>query len=94
MLTYSAETKVPQETQPSLGLRDQTYETDADFDPKHVMSQWQRFEHYVRNLKQREPKVQYRVLYVARHGQGVHNVKEAQVGRHEWEVLPSLRRES
>ena len=52
------------------------------------MSQVKRFENYINDLNARSAgKVQYKLIYLARHGQGYHNVKEAQVGRLAWEVF-------
>jgi broad specificity phosphatase PhoE len=72
-------------TRPYLGLLVREYPTDAGFDPKREKTQWQRFEHYIRDLNDQDPSVKrYKMLYVVRHGQGVHNVKESEVGREEW----------
>jgi hypothetical protein len=30
--------------------------------------------------------MQYKLLYLIRHGEGLHNVKEREVGRAEWDV--------
>jgi len=35
--------------------------------------QWEHFEEYVRHLNQQSPDVAYKVLYIGRHGEGVHN---------------------
>jgi len=81
----SAEKK--QTTRSGLGLLNRTYETDITFDPTQERTQWERFEHYVQHLNRADPdNVRYKVFYIARHGEGVHNVKEASVGRTEWEA--------
>ena len=60
---------------------------DHTFDPEAERAQWERFGHYVQHLNKVDPEhVRYKVFYIARHGEGVHNVKEATVGRAEWEV--------
>ncbi|KAI0386764.1 phosphoglycerate mutase-like protein [Hypomontagnella monticulosa] len=73
-------------TLPSLGLISQTYETDRVFDPQYQKTQWERFIHFVDYLnKADQGKAVYKLVYVIRHGEGFHNVKEKQVGRHQWE---------
>ncbi|KAF2678265.1 phosphoglycerate mutase-like protein [Lentithecium fluviatile CBS 122367] len=73
-------------TRPYLGLLEREYPTDAAFDPGREKTQWQRFEHYVRELNSNGLANQkYKVFYIVRHGQGVHNVKEKEVGREEWD---------
>ncbi|KAI2639072.1 phosphoglycerate mutase-like protein [Hypomontagnella submonticulosa] len=73
-------------TQPGMGLINQVYETDQSFDPQRQKTQWQRFLYYVDQLNRAGGgKTVYKLVYVIRHGEGYHNVKEAQVGRHAWE---------
>ncbi|KAI4187546.1 MAG: hypothetical protein L6R41_002734 [Letrouitia leprolyta] len=49
-------------------------------------TQWQRFEREVRRLNAEAGEgVCYKVLYLGRHGQGVHNVAEQRYGREEWD---------
>lgn len=63
-----------------------SYPTDEEFDPNTQKTQWQRFEHFLRQMNAESPNVSYKMLYVIRHGQGWHNVKEHAVGTAEWEV--------
>jgi hypothetical protein len=64
-----------------------TYTTDKEFDPKNEKTQWQRFEAYVNELNKKAPKgVSYKVFYSGRHGEGYHNVEEADVGTDLWNV--------
>lgn len=64
-----------------------TYETDSDYDPHGRKPQWQRFEHYVKVLNAKAPKnVEYKVLYMGRHGEGYHNVAESYYGTPAWDV--------
>ncbi|GMF66967.1 unnamed protein product [Aspergillus oryzae] len=75
-------------TQPSLGLIDQPYSettnTQPDAEPKKP---WERFAAYIRELNTENPdRVTYKVLYLTRHGLGVHNVFEAKVGKEAWNV--------
>ncbi|KAK0621029.1 histidine phosphatase superfamily [Immersiella caudata] len=73
-------------TLPGLGLISQTYDTDAVYDPNHEKPDWERFVHYLNHLnKSTAANVSYKLIYAARHGQGYHNVKEAEVGTVEWE---------
>lgn len=63
------------------------YDTDQAFDPEHTKSQWQRFEAYVNHLNDLAgPTVDYKILYMGRHGEGYHNVAEAFYGTPEWDV--------
>lgn len=79
------------QTKHNLGLIDQAYDTDADLDDGMGRSQWQRFESKVRQLNEGSAKnVQYKVLFMGRHGQGYHNVAEAFYGTHDWDVSPLL----
>ncbi|KAI9831693.1 MAG: hypothetical protein M1819_004759 [Sarea resinae] len=72
-------------TKTNFGLIDRTYETDADFDPNHKKTQWQRFEYYVQQLnKLSKDDVRYKLLYMGRHGEGVHNVAESYYGTTAW----------
>jgi hypothetical protein len=74
-------------TQPNLGLILRAYPTDNDFDPSGERSAWERFEHYLRYLNLESPKDRrYKLFYLVRHGEGMHNVKEEEVGREEWNV--------
>ncbi|KAK5662706.1 hypothetical protein OQA88_8622 [Cercophora sp. LCS_1] len=73
-------------TQPGLGLVKKVYETDASFDPNHEKQDWERFEHYLKYLNATaRDGISYKLIYAARHGEGYHNVKEAEVGTPAWE---------
>ncbi|MCJ1402910.1 hypothetical protein MMC11_006131 [Xylographa trunciseda] len=59
--------------------------------PEEVKPRWQMFEERVRSLNDySDPSVQYKVLFLGRHGQGVHNVAEAQYGTQAWDCKWSL----
>lgn len=74
-------------TQPGLGLINRTYETDATFDPEGEKTQWERFIHFIEHENQSgQGKYTYKIVVAIRHGQGHHNVKEAEVGRDSWNV--------
>jgi broad specificity phosphatase PhoE len=70
----------------NLGLINRGYPTDTFFDPDGTKTQWQRFEHYVRWLNSNSQDGEtYKVLYLARHGEGWHNIQEAKVGTRLWD---------
>lgn len=71
---------------PGLGLIDRVYETDEEFDPQREKTAWERFAHYLDHLNRPGSRAMYKLLYAARHGQGYHNVMEAEVGTALWEV--------
>jgi hypothetical protein len=74
-------------TQPGLGLRTRSYPSDNHVGTAESDTQWPRFQNYVRYLNIQNPETErYKLLYIIRHGQGVHNVKETEVGRDEWNV--------
>ncbi len=74
-------------TLPGLGLIDRAYETDEAFDPRQEKPGWERFAHHLNRLNEAGGgKTVYKLLFAARHGEGYHNVKEAEVGTAEWEV--------
>ncbi|KAI4179193.1 MAG: hypothetical protein LQ348_005445 [Seirophora lacunosa] len=71
-------------TSTNFGLIDRPYESDVP--GEETRTQWQRFEHEVQRLNDTAGEgVIYKVLYLGRHGQGVHNVAEARYGREEWD---------
>ncbi|KAJ4360517.1 putative phosphoglycerate mutase pmu1 [Didymosphaeria variabile] len=73
-------------TRPLLGIKTREYATDSDFEPKEESTQWQRLEHYVRHMNTLNPTQQrWKIFYIIRHGQGIHNVKHDEVGREEWD---------
>ncbi|MCJ1470962.1 hypothetical protein MMC07_009610 [Pseudocyphellaria aurata] len=73
-------------TAENFGLISRAYETDPEFDPEREKTQWQRFEYQVYRLnRQSDSHVQYKVLYMGRHGEGHHNVAEALYGTPAWD---------
>ncbi|KAE8377037.1 histidine phosphatase superfamily [Aspergillus bertholletiae] len=73
-------------TQPSLGLIDQPYNepTNTQPDAQHKKP-WERFTAHINQVNRESPdNVTYKVLYLTRHGLGVHNVFEGNVGREAW----------
>ncbi|KAI1401923.1 phosphoglycerate mutase-like protein [Hypoxylon fuscum] len=78
-------------TQPALGLINRTYETDAVFDLEGKKTPWERFVYFLEHLNQQgRGKVLYKLVFLIRHGEGYHNVKEAEVGREAWDSHWSL----
>ncbi|KAF2732287.1 phosphoglycerate mutase-like protein [Polyplosphaeria fusca] len=74
----------------NFGLIDRKYETDgsANEDEK---GQWQRFEKFARHLnKMSKQDEQYKVLFLGRHGQGIHNVAESKYGTPAWDCYWSM----
>ncbi|KAF9700723.1 hypothetical protein EKO04_001314 [Ascochyta lentis] len=75
-------------TRVSLGLLDRSYPTDDVLSNAHSqdkLTQWQRFRQYLRHLNAIDEDKRYKLLYLVRHGEGLHNVKEKEVGRAEWD---------
>ncbi|KAB8301075.1 hypothetical protein EYC80_002992 [Monilinia laxa] len=73
-------------TTTNFGLKNRTYDTDPEFDPERRKTQWERFENHVVKLNNQTPEnVRYKVLYLGRHGEGYHNIKETEVGKEAWD---------
>ncbi|KAF2723066.1 phosphoglycerate mutase-like protein [Polychaeton citri CBS 116435] len=76
-------------TLPGLGILDRHYDSEigSSDNLQTGQTQWQRFMGYLQHLNQTAPSgTSYKLLYIIRHGEGEHNVKEHEVGRHEWEA--------
>ncbi|KAL8819126.1 MAG: hypothetical protein Q9223_002372 [Gallowayella weberi] len=75
----------------NFGLVDRWYERDdgsggGDEDEEDGKTRWQRFEEEVGRLNgQADEGTVFKVLYMGRHGQGVHNVAEGRYGTAEWD---------
>ncbi|KAI9656548.1 MAG: hypothetical protein M1821_004755 [Bathelium mastoideum] len=70
-------------TRSNFSLIERSYETDSQCPADATL--WQRFEYYVEKLNKSSPQtVRYKVLFLARHGQGDHNVGEAKYGTVAW----------
>ncbi|KAK1727741.1 phosphoglycerate mutase [Colletotrichum acutatum] len=76
-------------TQPGLGLLDMRFgdaAADDDVVAEDEARPWERFASYVRKLNAESPDgVNFKVLYLTRHGLGYHNVQAAKVGTAEWD---------
>ncbi|KAI1748571.1 phosphoglycerate mutase-like protein [Xylaria castorea] len=69
----------------NYGLINRSYPTDKEFDRHGKKTQWQRFEHYVDSLNRNADKnTNYKVLFMARHGEGYHNAAESYYGTPAW----------
>ncbi|KAJ3056957.1 hypothetical protein HK097_002335 [Rhizophlyctis rosea] len=69
----------------NFGLIDRAYDSDAEFDPNGEKSQWQRFAHHIGELnKNSDASTEYKVLLMARHGEGWHNAAESYYGTPAW----------
>ncbi|KAL9126651.1 MAG: hypothetical protein Q9217_004327 [Psora testacea] len=74
-------------TKADLGLINRAYPIDASFNPSDGITQWQLLAHHIRTLIDESPdSVQYKLIYMGRHGQGVHNVAEGYYGRPAWDA--------
>ncbi len=95
MLTQTASlTNSYSQAAANFGLINRTYPTDEDFDAAGEKTQWQRFEAWVKHLNSEcmaTINVQYKVLFLGRHGQGFHNAAEDLYGTPAWNVSLPLR---
>ncbi|MCJ1231458.1 hypothetical protein MMC12_008135 [Toensbergia leucococca] len=70
----------------NFGLKNRSYSPDEDFESVSKKTQWQRFEQEVSRLNhESKSTVRYKVLFLGRHGQGVHNVAESFYGTSAWD---------
>ncbi|KAL9033828.1 MAG: hypothetical protein Q9180_005741 [Flavoplaca navasiana] len=75
----------------NFGLINRTYATDATYDPNGKKTQWQRFENQVFRLNRESGrKVQYKLIFMGRHGEGYHNAAESYYGTPAWNCYWSL----
>lgn len=69
-----------------FGLIDRSYDSDSAYDPDNERTQWQRFAYHISILNQESDiSVQYKLLYMGRHGEGDHNVAEDFYGTAAWD---------
>lgn len=77
-------------TQSQLGLLSRDYDGE-DSDTSQSASQWTRFESYVRHLNNHSTEGEsYKLIYIIRHGFGVHNQVMERVGPQPWKVSFTL----
>ena len=74
-------------TENDFGLIPRSYDTDLVHE-EPATSQWQRFANNLSNMNReaRGTATTYKVLFLARHGQGDHNVAEKYYGTRAWDV--------
>ncbi|KAJ5235238.1 uncharacterized protein N7469_004406 [Penicillium citrinum] len=73
----------------NFGLVDQLY--GSEIKESADESQWQKFDKEIQRLNsQAEPSTKYKVLFLGRHGEGVHNVAERRYGTKAWDCLQSV----
>ncbi|KAK5131694.1 hypothetical protein LTR08_000748 [Meristemomyces frigidus] len=76
----------------NLGLLTRSYPADTDSAntrASEAPTQWQRFTHRLARLNTpvpASPAIAYKLLYLARHGEGTHNVAEAFYGTPAWDA--------
>ena len=70
-----------------FGLINRSYPADALYDPNHVKTQWQRFANQIFRLNLESPSnIQYKLLFLGRHGEGYHNAAQTYYGTPAWNV--------
>ncbi|KAI9368976.1 histidine phosphatase superfamily [Aspergillus egyptiacus] len=75
----------------NFGLIPRRYPSDAESDPCSPSTQWQRLAAYITSLNRSSPpNTCYKLLFLGRHGQGLHNVAEARYGTALWDCHYSL----
>ncbi|TVY39802.1 putative phosphoglycerate mutase [Lachnellula occidentalis] len=77
-------------TATNFGLVNRTYPTNHECNDS--FTQWQKFKHFVDTLNVRSGKdVDYKILFLGRHGEGYHNVAESYYGTPAWNCYWSIR---
>ncbi|KAL8774863.1 MAG: hypothetical protein Q9209_000802 [Squamulea sp. 1 TL-2023] len=75
----------------NFGLINRTYATDTTYDPNGRKTQWQRFKNQVFRLNRESGRtIQYKLLFMGRHGEGYHNAAESYYGTPAWNCYYSL----
>lgn len=81
-----------QQATTNFGLISRPYDSDAILhkDPaRKSPTQWQRLAHQIETLNRESgPEVSYKLLFLGRHGEGIHNVAERRYGTAAWDVRP------
>lgn len=78
-------------TSTNFGLIDRTYPSDPSTHGSRL-TQWQLFKRQVSKLNHHAPRgVEYKVLYLGRHGNGYHNAAETYYGTPAWNCYWSIR---
>ncbi|PIG84318.1 phosphoglycerate mutase family protein [Aspergillus arachidicola] len=75
----------------NFGLIPRSYDSDTEFDPEGRKTQWERFKYHIDKLNRDSgPETQFKLLFLGRHGEGVHNVAESKYGTELWDCYWSL----
>ncbi|KAE8374260.1 histidine phosphatase superfamily [Aspergillus bertholletiae] len=75
----------------NFGLIPRSYNSDTEFDPESRKTQWERFAYHISKLnRESNPETQFKLLFLGRHGEGVHNVAERRYGTELWDCYWSL----
>ncbi|KAL4905897.1 hypothetical protein BDW74DRAFT_152249 [Aspergillus multicolor] len=78
-------------TSHNFGLLDRPYESDSLHPSNKNLTQWQRFHAHLQYLNAQAPShVQYKLLFLGRHGEGWHNAAEDYYGTPAWNCYWSL----
>jgi broad specificity phosphatase PhoE len=80
-------------TQPHLGILDREYDGERPDRPDDAqrVPQWERFTDYINRLNEHsEQGESYKLLFIIRHGFGVHNEVMEKVGSEAWKVSKAL----
>lgn len=68
----------------NFGLIERQYSKDLGISQEGT--QWQRFERHIERLNASHKTAKFKVLFLGRHGEGVHNVAESYYGSKKWDV--------
>ncbi|KAJ5135795.1 uncharacterized protein N7515_005073 [Penicillium bovifimosum] len=72
-------------TSENFGLINRTYPVDNKLKGHKSLTQWERFHHQVTQLNDEAPNhIEYKVLFLGRHGEGWHNTAESYYGTPAW----------
>lgn len=70
-----------------FGLINRTFPADNDTNNRQTKTSWERLYHQVLTLnKESSRDVEYKVLFLGRHGEGWHNAAEEYYGTPAWNV--------
>jgi hypothetical protein len=79
------------QTAEDFGLINRTYPADKHLKKHESLTQWERFYNQVTELNDKADKdVEYKVLFLGRHGEGWHNAAETYYGTPAWNVSTQL----
>lgn len=77
----------------NFGLLNRTYPADQKLTHAKDLTQWERFYNQVEKLNdESHSDVEYKVLFLGRHGEGWHNAAQTYYGDAAWNVSTSVSR--